>query len=189
MKYRIREATLADAPALARHRRAMFAAMGMLSAPVNSGGAGSAASARGAVSREGDELQQVAQQWIARELAAGTFFSWVVETVEDAGGGASEQTAARGHGETQVVAGGGLQLRPLMPRPGHLRGEPEALILSMWTDPAHRRRGLATLVIETMLAWCRARGIRRVTLHASEMGRPIYERLGFRATNEMRLEL
>jgi GNAT superfamily N-acetyltransferase len=180
VKYHIREATVADAPVLARQRRAMFAAMAMLGDPAGAGNNDHTA---------GDELEQVCRQWIARELAAGTFFSWVVEVVEEADGAAAEQYGIKGHVEAAVVAGGGLQLRPLMPRPGHLRGEPEALILSMWTEPAHRRRGLAALVVETMLAWCRARGIRRVTLHASEMGRPIYERLGFRATNEMRLEL
>ncbi|MBI3969862.1 MAG: GNAT family N-acetyltransferase [Chloroflexi bacterium] len=58
------------------------------------------------------------------------------------------------------------------------------MILSMWCEPAHRRRGL-----EAILAWCRERGIRRITLHASLQGRPLYERHGFVQTNEMRLEL
>ena len=183
MAYRIREATVADAPVLARHRRAMFEAMGLLGRP---GGAGSADSTS---SRDGDELEAVSRRWIARELVAGTFYSWVVELVEEAGGAAAEPGAAAGPAHPVIVAGGGLQLRPLMPRPGHVCGEPEALILSMWTEPAHRGRGLATSIVETMLAWCRTRGIRRVTLHASDMGRPIYERLGFAATNEMRLDL
>lgn len=143
----------------------MFDVMGMLPGPA-----------------EGDDLEAVVRGWIERELAGGTFFSWVVEVVE-------APPAAAQSLEPEVVAGGGLQLRPLMPRPGFVRSEPEALVLSMWTETAHRRQGLATLVMEAMLDWCRARGIRRVTLHASEMGRPIYERLGFGQTNEMRLEL
>ena len=154
MEYVVRMAVPADAPVLARQRRLMFEAMGMV------GDMGQA-----------EELEAVAREWIARELAAGSFYSWIVEY-----GG-------------EVVAGGGLQLRPLMPRPGHVRGKPEGLILSVWTEPDHRRRGLATRVVEAMLAWCREHGIRRVTLHASDEGRRIYERLGFRATNEMRLEL
>jgi GNAT superfamily N-acetyltransferase len=180
---------VADAPVLARHRRAMFAAMGMLSGPVNAGSPGSGDDANGANDRAGDDLEQVCGHWIARELAAGTFFSWVVEANEEVNHDATEEPGAQSLSEPVIVAGGGLQVRPLMPRPGYLRGEPEALILSMWTEPTHRGRGLATLVVEKMLAWCRARGIRRVTLHASEMGRPIYARLGFQPTNEMRLEL
>jgi hypothetical protein len=37
-----------------------------------------------------------------------------------------------------------------------------------------------------VLAWCRTRGLVRVVLHASASGRPLYEKLGFVATNEMR---
>jgi GNAT superfamily N-acetyltransferase len=43
--------------------------------------------------------------------------------------------------------------------------------------------------MDAILQWCRDRGIRRLTLHASGEGRPLYERFGFRPTNEMRLEL
>ena len=37
-----------------------------------------------------------------------------------------------------------------------------------------------------ILAWAPAHGIVRVSLHASDAGRPLYERMGFLATNEMR---
>ena len=37
-----------------------------------------------------------------------------------------------------------------------------------------------------MLAWARAERLDRLVLHASDAGRPLYERLGFAATNEMR---
>jgi GNAT superfamily N-acetyltransferase len=87
-----------------------------------------------------------------------------------------------------VVAGGGFQVRTLMPRPGYVHGEPEGLIVSMWTDPKHRRRGLGRRIVEAILAWGRANGVTRFTLHASNDGRPLYERYGFCPTNEMRLE-
>ena len=162
--YVVRPATVADAPILARQRRLMFEALGAAGDPV-----------------QAEAVETASRDWIARELAAGTFLSWVVEYPDGRGQeGAPDRT---------IVAGGGLQLRPLMPRPGHLGGHPEALVLSIWTDPAHRRHGLATRIVETMLAWCRQHGIRRVTLHASTEGRRIYERLGFTPTNEMRLEL
>ena len=59
----------------------------------------------------------------------------------------------------------------------------------MFTDAAHRRRGLARRLMETMLEWCRAEGMRFLYLHASDDGRPLYESLGFTPTNEMRLAL
>jgi hypothetical protein len=39
----------------------------------------------------------------------------------------------------------------------------------------------------TILAWLKQRGLRTVNLHASAEGRRLYEKLGFEATNEMRL--
>jgi GNAT superfamily N-acetyltransferase len=120
--------------------------------------------------RDGDHLEAAILRYIVQAMPAGTFRSWVVE-----------------HGGT-IVAGGGLQLRTLMPRPGYVRGEPEGLIVSMWTDPEHRRRGLGRLVVEAILAWGRGHGVTRFTLHASNDGQPLYQLYGFLPTNEMRLE-
>lgn len=128
--------------------------------------------ATGAIDREATaELDAAERRYLAQAMPAGTFVAWLVE-----------------HGG-RIVAGGGLQLRTLQPRPGFVRGEPEGLVVSMWTEPSHRRRGLGNRMMDAILQWCRARRIRRLTLHASTEGRPLYERFGFRPTNEMRLEL
>jgi hypothetical protein len=37
--------------------------------------------------------------------------------------------------------------------------------------------------------WARERGLGAVALHASDDGQPLYEALGYRPTNEMRLDL
>jgi hypothetical protein len=39
--------------------------------------------------------------------------------------------------------------------------------------------------MEAIHAWCRAEDITSVRLHASDDGRPLYESLGYVATNEM----
>lgn len=117
-----------------------------------------------------DRLEAAVRGYIDRAMPAGTFLAWLVEH------------------DGEVVAGGGMQLRTLMPRPGYLDGEPEALIVSMWTEPAHRRRGLGRQVASAMLEWGRRHGVRRFTLHASADGRPLYELFGFTQTNEMRFE-
>ena len=36
-----------------------------------------------------------------------------------------------------------------------------------------------------MIAYCRENGWPRISLHASDMGRGLYEELGFQPTNEM----
>jgi hypothetical protein len=43
--------------------------------------------------------------------------------------------------------------------------------------------------METALVWCRNNGIRAVILHSSAAGRPLYDSVGFKSTNEMRLEI
>jgi GNAT superfamily N-acetyltransferase len=45
---------------------------------------------------------------------------------------------------------------------------------------------VAELLMRHLLEWSRVRGLVRVVLHASASGRPLYEKLGFVATNEMR---
>jgi GNAT superfamily N-acetyltransferase len=59
----------------------------------------------------------------------------------------------------------------------------------MYTEPEYRRRGLARKLMEIMIAWCKQEAFGSVLLHASDEGRPLYEALGFVATNEMRLKL
>jgi GNAT superfamily N-acetyltransferase len=89
----------------------------------------------------------------------------------------------------RVVAGAGLWLRPMIPRPfpnGIAQGV-EGLIVNVYTEPEWRRRGLAALVMRHLLDFTREHHIARVLLHASKDGRALYESLGFVPTSEMRL--
>jgi GNAT superfamily N-acetyltransferase len=54
---------------------------------------------------------------------------------------------------------------------------------------AYRRQGIARRVMQTILCWMEEQGIQRVTLHATEMGRPLYQELGFETGNDMWLRL
>jgi len=62
-----------------------------------------------------------------------------------------------------------------------------AIILNVYTELEFRKRGIARQVMQAILAWIKERGLRSVNLHASAEGRGLYEKLGFAATNEMRL--
>lgn len=117
-------------------------------------------------------LKSASRTYLQKAIPEQEYLAWLVESAEQ-----------------HVVAGGGLILRQLMPRPGHLEGGKEAQILNIYTDPAHRRHGLARLIMSSMMDWCKEQGINRITLHASEFGRPLYESLGFKQTNEMRFEI
>jgi GNAT superfamily N-acetyltransferase len=88
----------------------------------------------------------------------------------------------------RAVAGGAIVISPWPAHPYDLKCR-RATILNVYTDPAYRRRGLASKLMQTMIDWCRREGFARVTLHASDDGRHLYESLGFEASNEMRLNL
>ena len=88
----------------------------------------------------------------------------------------------------RVVAGGAVVVCSWPAHPYDLQCG-RATILNVYTDPEYRRRGIAHKLLETMIAWCRREGFARVTLHASDHGRHLYESLGFEASNEMSLRL
>ena len=119
-------------------------------------------------------LREAAAAYLRDAMPRGEYLAWVAD--------------ASGDG---VIGGAGVQLRPVMPRPPD-RGDalelgPEAIVLNVYVDPAWRRRGVAESLMRALLDHLRANGIRRIVLHASADGRRLYERLGFTATNEMRL--
>jgi GNAT superfamily N-acetyltransferase len=88
-----------------------------------------------------------------------------------------------------VIGGGGVWLRPLLPRPGALQGSQEAYVLNVYTEPEHRRCGVARAIMQAIIDWSREQRVSRITLHASNEGRPLYESLGFENSNEMRIKL
>ena len=124
-----------------------------------------------------DTLIDAARAYFTQAFADGRYVGWVAEL---------------GDGSGEIVGGAGLQLRELLPRPDVARGRlvrgPQGLILNVFTERAWRRRGVADALMREVLRWCRGNGIESVVLHASGDGRPLYRKLGFMPTNEMRYE-
>jgi GNAT superfamily N-acetyltransferase len=87
----------------------------------------------------------------------------------------------------EVIGGGGIVISAW---PGVLgQIEPKrAMILNMYVEHEYRRLGIARELMNMMIAWCKENGFLRVGLHASDEGRPLYESLGFKSTNEMQLD-
>jgi len=109
--------------------------------------------------------------FFAERLENGRFQEWLMETASN-----------------EVVAGGGLVVTDYLPSPTDPFPK-RAVIVNMYTEHAYRRQGLARKLMLTMITWCRNEGFGTVLLHASPDGKPLYEQLGFKATNEMRLML
>jgi len=124
-----------------------------------------------------DTLIDAARAYLTQAVTDGRYVGWVAEL--DAG-------------SREIIGGAGLQLRELLPRPDVARERlvrgPQGLIVNVYTERAWRRKGVADALMRELLQWCRGNGIESVVLHASDEGRPLYERLGFRPTNEMRYD-
>ncbi|HYV64104.1 MAG TPA: GNAT family N-acetyltransferase [Bryobacteraceae bacterium] len=151
--YSIREATVADAETIVRHRREMFFDMGHRDAAVL------------------DELMRSFRPWLIEKLSKQEYRAWFA-LAEDG----------------SIAAGAGLWLMNWPP--GLYTSEPwRGNILNVYTEHAHRRKGLARWLVCTARDWCGSQGIHVVILHSSNEGRPLYEALGFQPTNEMRVFL
>ncbi len=59
-------------------------------------------------------------------------------------------------------------------------GQDRAWIGGVLTHPDYQRRGYATRLMGVALEYLKKQGVQRVLLDASEQGRPLYEKLGFR---------
>lgn len=79
----------------------------------------------------------------------------------------------------RIIGTGGVSFYTVMPTYHNSTGR-KAYLMNLYTDPAYRRRGIARQMVNLLLEECRARGISQVTLEATEMGRPLYEAMGFR---------
>jgi GNAT superfamily N-acetyltransferase len=112
----------------------------------------------------------VTADYLKRAIPEGSFRSWL----------------ACDNG--RIVAGGAVVVSPWPAHAYELECR-RATILNVYTEPEYRRRGIARQIMEAIIAWCKKEGFARVSLHASEHGRPLYESLGFEDSNEMRLNL
>ncbi len=157
-EFLVRQATADDAALIARHRAAMFLEMHDLEA-----------------SRVGD-LEARSTRYLEVALTSGEYLGWLASPVGAPG---------------SIVSGAGVQVRRTLPHPREPDGTPhgkQAIVLNVYTEPAWRGRGVAELLMQRVIQWAGDAGMHTLVLHASTAGRPLYERLGFSATNEMRYD-
>jgi GNAT superfamily N-acetyltransferase len=125
---------------------------------------------RGDASTHGIMLEAT-EAYLRAAMPAGAYTGWMAET-------------AKG----RVIGGAGVAIYHWPGSPDDPTGR-RALVLNVYTETEFRRQGIARTIMETAIDWCREQGLRSVSLHASDFGRALYESMGFRATNEMRLYL
>ena len=114
-----------------------------------------------------DVMAEYFNPWVQTRLADGRYLGWLTS-----------------EGDT-VVAGAGLIVLDWPPHPLDPRQDKRGYLLNVYVEPEHRRKRLASQLIDQALAECRKQKIRVVALHSTDEGRPLYESNGFRSTNEM----
>jgi GNAT superfamily N-acetyltransferase len=159
-RFDIRLAGVFDAARIASHRARMFQDMGLIPDAIFEG------------------YQAKCETRIREMLETGEYVGWLASPNDIPG---------------QIVGGAGVQLRRTLPHPvGEPHGEitiaegRHAIILNVFTEPEWRRRGVAGLLINEIIAWARRERLDRLVLHASDQGRALYDQMGFIQTNEMR---
>lgn len=99
-----------------------------------------------------------------RHMADGSMVEWVAEE-----GG-------------EIVATGAVVFYDFPPNffdPASIRG----YVTNMYTAPAYRRQGLATKMLELVAQEAQRRHVGFLWLGASKLGRPVYEKFGFKEDN------
>src|SRR5215204_2446165 len=119
-----------------------------------------------AIPAEFEDMAVATELWLRHALPSKTYLGWV---------------AVAGKGE--VVGGSGLIVIPWPPGP--ITMDPRCgFVFNVYTQPPHRKQGLARRLMDAMHDYCRAEGIERVVLNASTFGKPLYDAMGYVAANE-----
>jgi ribosomal protein S18 acetylase RimI-like enzyme len=115
-----------------------------------------------------DAMSRSFNPWVIRMLAAEKYIGWITSD-----------------GDLPVASAGLL----VLDWPPHFLdpdAEQRGYILNIYVEPAYRKRGLARELVKLCMAESHNRGMGVVALHASPAGRPMYEKLGFESSNEMK---
>ncbi len=112
------------------------------------------------------EFADRTRNFLRRRQEAGTIRSWLAE--DDSG---------------DCVGIVSMLLLDMPPRPDDARSM-EGYVINMYVDPAARRRGIGRALFDALLTDARGLGLRRLFLHATDDGRPMYVEGGFRANDD-----
>lgn len=159
-EFQVRLAIRDDLDSISHHRACMFRDMGELPAEMF------------------ESFLAQSRETLHRMLERNQYVGWLVSPYDQ---------------PEKIIAGAGVQLREVPPHPQpdadgkiEIVSGRQAIVQNVYTEPEWRRRGLAMLLMKEIISWADNAGIDSLVLHASDEARPLYEKLGFIATTEMR---
>ena len=87
--------------------------------------------------------------------------------------------------KSRFAGAGGVSFFQVMPTYHNPSGK-KAYIMNMYTSPEYRRKGIAYKVLDMLVKDAKSMGILAISLEATVMGLPLYEKYGFtKMKNEM----
>ncbi|MEP0519785.1 MAG: GNAT family N-acetyltransferase [Hyphomicrobiales bacterium] len=116
------------------------------------------------------ELAQMAapfREWLVPKLSDGSYFGFVTEF------------------ENVPIASIGLMKIEWPPHPLHPTSDYRGYVLNMFVEPEFRKRGIARNLLDLSDAAFAERNIQYAVLHATSMGRSLYEKNGWAPAPEM----
>ena len=90
--------------------------------------------------------------------------------------GKNEHFAVVAYDGNIPIGTGAISFYKVMPTYHNITGE-KAYIMNMYTDPDYRRKGIATKILKMLIEETKRRRIVEVTLEATKMGKPLYEKM------------
>lgn len=89
--------------------------------------------------------------------------------------------------ESGCIGTGGVSFFQVMPTYHNPSGK-KAYIMNMYTNPKYRRKEIAYKTLDMLIKEINSKGISSISLEATDMGRPLYEKYGFvKMNSEMEL--
>jgi hypothetical protein len=107
-----------------------------------------------------EALKESLVQYFTKVLQDNTYICWIAKAGDE-------------------VAGiGGLVIRE---QPGYFKNPAGKIgyLISMYTVPAHRRKGICGNIVDRLVGSAKEMGIHTFELHATKDGEPVYIRQGF----------
>ncbi len=117
------------------------------------------------------EVEQQSRDYYSKALGDGTHTAYLV------------------FDDDKFIGAGGVSYFRVMPTYHNPSGK-KAYIMNMYTAPDYRRQGIAYKTLDLLVQDAKSRGIIAISLEATDMGRPLYEKYGFvKMNDEMELTI
>lgn len=120
----------------------------------------------GILQEETNTFQNACREYFRQYLATGEFLSWVAEN------------------NNEIIATSGLVFTQKPPDPRNISGR-ETYVMNFYTLPKWRKQGIATKLMEEIIAFTKEKGIKLMQLHTTEIARKTYEKIGFILVNNV----